>query len=120
MLAMLEPRIGVEAVERSEAEAAERKTAFETAERQARKELGGAYELAEIREPATIDRLLQDLEVEDRLSAMIDKCIERLLFLRGLKSLPTASSSAPPQPMAEPQRISAPKQAIAQQTRTAP
>ena len=110
-LAMLEPRIEVEAAKRSEAEAAERKAAFETAERQARKELGGAYELAEIGDAATIDRLLQDLEVEDRLGAMIDKCLKRLFFLRGLKSLPTASSSAPPQPVAEPQRIPGPTRA---------
>jgi hypothetical protein len=74
-------------------------------------ELGKIYELAEIGEPATIDRLLRDLEVEDRLDAMIDKCLKRLLFLRGLKSLPTASSSAPPQAIAESQRIPGPTRA---------
>ena len=98
----------------------EREAAIQAARTQARKELGKTYELVEVGETATVERLLRDLEVEDRLDAMIDKCFKRLLFLRGLKSLPTASSSAPPQPMAEPQRISAPKQAIAQQTRTAP
>ena len=98
----------------------EREAAIQAARTQARKELGKTYELVEVGETATVERLLRDLEVEDRLDAMIDKCFKRLLFLRGLKSLPTASSSAPPHPMAEPQRISAPKQAIAQQTRTAP
>jgi hypothetical protein len=63
---------------------------------------GDAYEFAELGEVATVDRLLQDLAVVERLDALIDKCLKRLLFLRGLKSLPTASSSAPPQPMAEP------------------
>jgi hypothetical protein len=54
---------------------------------------------------------LRDLGVEDRLDAMIDKCLKRLLFLRGLKSLPTAASSAPPQPVAEPRRIPGPTRA---------
>jgi hypothetical protein len=98
----------------------EREAAIQAAEAQARNELGESYELVEIGQTATVERLLRDLGVEERLDAMIDKCLKRLLFLRGLKSLPTASSSAPPLPMAEPQRISAPKQAIAQQTRTAP
>ncbi|HEX4803250.1 MAG TPA: hypothetical protein VFV14_07045 [Myxococcaceae bacterium] len=91
-----------------ELEAAEREAAVQTAERQARKELGEVYELAEIGETATVDRLLRDLGVEERLDAMINKCLKRLLFLRGLKSLPTAFSSAPPQPFPEPQRIAGP------------
>jgi hypothetical protein len=82
-----------------ELEAAEREAAVQPAEHQARKELGETYQLAEIGETATVDRLLRDLGVEERLDAMIDKCLKRLLFLRGLKSLSTASSSAPPQPI---------------------
>jgi hypothetical protein len=89
----------------------ERKAAIRAAEAQARKELGEAYELVEIGETATVERLLRDLAVEERLDAMIDKCLKRLLFLRGLKSLPTASTSAPPQPIAEPQRIPGPTKA---------
>jgi hypothetical protein len=87
-----------------ELKAAEREAAVQTAEHQARKELGETYQLAEIGETATVDRLLRDLGVEERLDAIIDKCLKRLLFLRGLKSLSTASSSAPPQPIPEPQR----------------
>jgi hypothetical protein len=69
-------------------------------------------ELAEIGEPATINRLLQDLEVEDRLGARIDKYVKRLMILRGgLKSLPTAFRSAPPQATLEPQLISGPTKA---------
>jgi hypothetical protein len=41
--------------------------------------------------------LLQDLEVEGRLNALIDKCLKRLLFLRGLKSLPTIGDALPRQ-----------------------
>jgi hypothetical protein len=84
---------------------------LEIADREARKDLAEAYELTEIGEPATFDRLLQELGVEERLDAMIDRCLKRLLFLRGLKSLPRASSSAPLQPIAEPQRIPGPTRA---------
>jgi hypothetical protein len=87
-----------------EEDPAKRGAAIRAAEDEARKELGDIYELVEIGKTATVDRLLQDLEVEERLDAMIDKCLKRLLFLRGLKSLSTASSSAPPQPIPEPQR----------------
>jgi len=92
-------------------QAAQREAAIQTAEDKAREELGEVYELAELGETANVDRLLRDLGVEDRLDAMIDKCLKRLLFLRGLKSLPTASSSAPPQPVAAQQRIPGPTRA---------
>ena len=64
-----------------------REVIMQAAEDQARKDLGASYELVEIGETATMDRLLQDLAVEERLDAMIDKDLKRLLFLRGLKSL---------------------------------
>jgi hypothetical protein len=70
-----------------------------------RKELGENSGLVEIGDTATVEGLSRDLEIEERLGALIDKCLKRLLFLRGLKGLPTASSSAPPQPIAEPRRI---------------
>ena len=69
--------------------------ARQAAETQARKELGETYELIGV--GATVERLLEDLSVQERLDAMIDKSLKRLLFLRGLKSLaPTqfASSTA--------------------------
>jgi hypothetical protein len=90
---------------------AQRGAAIRAAEDEARKQLGDIYELVEIGKTATVDCLLQGLEVEERLDAMIDKCLKRLLFLRGLKSLSTASSSAPPQPIPEPQRIPGPTRA---------
>ena len=90
---------------REEKDPANHEAAIRAAKDEARKELGDIYELVEIGKTATVDRLLQDLEVEERLDAMIDKCLKRLLFLRGLKSLSTASSSAPPQPIPKPQRI---------------
>jgi hypothetical protein len=72
-----------------------REAAHRAAVDQARKELGDAYGLVEIREIASVDQLMKDLEVQDRLDAMIDKCLKRLLFLRGLKSISSASTSAP-------------------------
>jgi hypothetical protein len=49
----------------------ERKAAIRAAEAQARKELGEAYELVEVGETATVERLLRDLAVEERLDAML-------------------------------------------------
>ena len=46
---------------------------------QTREELGEDYELVEIGETATVDRLLEDLQVEERRDATIDKCLKRLL-----------------------------------------
>jgi hypothetical protein len=88
---------------------AERETAAQAADELARTELGEDYELAKIAEIATVDRLLRDLAVQDRLDAMIDKCLKRLLFVRGLKSLPAAS--APPQPAQQPPALPGPSKA---------
>jgi hypothetical protein len=72
---------------------------------QARKELGDAYALIEVGDAATVDRLLEDLEIEERLDARIEKCLKRLLALRGLKSIstvyPSASARLIPGPPAE-------------------
>jgi hypothetical protein len=78
---------------------------------EARKELGDACDLIEIRDTATVQSLLADLKIEERLDAMIDKCLKRLLFVRGLKSLPAARSSAPAQPVPKPQLIPPPTEA---------
>jgi len=90
---------------------AKREAAMQAAEDEARKELGARYALVEIGETATVVRLLQDLEIEERLDAMIDKCIKRLLHLRGLRSLSTAPASPPLQPLPTSQHILDPKPA---------
>jgi hypothetical protein len=74
-----------------------RDAAIRAAEDQARKELGEIYELEEIGETATVDHLMKDLEVQERLDAMIDKCVKRLLMVRGVKSMSLPSTSAAPQ-----------------------
>ena len=77
-----------------------REAAIRAAEDQARKELGETYELAELAEigAVTVDSLMKDLEVQDRLDAVFDKCVKRLLIVRGLKSISGASTSAAPPP----------------------
>jgi hypothetical protein len=47
---------------------------------------------------ATLNGLLKALEVQERLDGLIDRCLKRLLFIRGLKSLAGSaeSPSAPP------------------------
>jgi len=78
---------------------AQREAAMQAAEDEARKELGARYALVEIGKIATVERLLQDLEIEERLDGMIDKRVKRLLHLRGLRSLSTTPSSPPLQPL---------------------
>ncbi len=63
------------------------------AEDQARKELGEQYGLVELAEEATIDHLMKELDAQARLDAVIDRCIRRLLLVRGLKSISTGSTS---------------------------
>jgi hypothetical protein len=53
---------------------------------------------------ATVEGLLEDLDVQDRLDAIFDKCLKRLLMVRGLKSIMSESSSAPPKRLAGPSR----------------
>jgi hypothetical protein len=59
--------------------------------------------LFEISKTATLKRLMKELDVEQRLDAMIDKLIKRLLFLRGLKSI--TSSAATPSPSTAQKRL---------------
>jgi hypothetical protein len=77
---------------------------WHAAESQGRKELGDLYALVEMGEEATVHRLMKDLEVQDRLDAMIDKCLKRLLFVRGLKSISNAPASAPRERITGPSR----------------
>jgi hypothetical protein len=72
---------------KKEVDPAVREAAIRAADDQIRKELGDTYELAEIAEIASIDSLMKELEILDRLDAMFDKCVKRLLMVRGVKSL---------------------------------
>jgi hypothetical protein len=68
----------------------------EDVEAQARKELGDMFELVEIGKIATFDQLEKDLAVIERLDAIIDKSLKRLLLLRGVKSVGPTRAASPP------------------------
>jgi hypothetical protein len=54
--------------------------------------------LIDIGEPATIEGLMNELDVKERLHGMINRCLKQLLTVRGVKSLsPAASSTSTPQ-----------------------
>jgi hypothetical protein len=55
-----------------------------------------AGELFEISKTATLKRLMKELDVEERLDAMIDRLIKRLLFVRGLKSITSSAATSSP------------------------
>ena len=78
-----------------------REGGLRAADDQARKELGKDYPLVEKGDTVTVECLMRELEVEERLDAMIDRQLKRLLLLRGIKSLP-ASSSTPPNSLPAP------------------
>jgi hypothetical protein len=67
--------------------------ATEAAEAQARKELGENYKFVEMGKLATVTQMLADLEVDERLNAMIDKLLKRLWMLQASKSLSSTASS---------------------------
>jgi len=53
-------------------------------------------EFGEVAKKATLNRLIKELDVEERLDAMIDRLIKRLLFVRGLKSITSSEVMARP------------------------
>ena len=98
------PLLGV-ASDWSPPDPADVEAATEAAEARARKELGENYKFVEMGDLATATQMLADLEVEERLNAMIDKLLKRLWMLKASKTLsPPASSTTLP-------RISGPKKA---------
>jgi hypothetical protein len=69
---------------------------------QARQELGEAWDLIEVGDVATLDYLLKELSVAERLDGMIDRALKRLLFVRGIKSYQTSSSERIPRSIKAP------------------
>jgi hypothetical protein len=66
---------------------------YRAAEEQARQELGDIYKLVDIGRPATLDGLMKELDIKERLDGLIYKCLKQLLAVRGVKSLSSAASS---------------------------
>ena len=52
--------------------------------------MADALEIVKI---AALNRLMKELDVAERLDAMIDRCLKRLLFVRGIKSLAPSTKS---------------------------
>jgi hypothetical protein len=63
------------------------RAAQQEADKQAREELAEVRELIEIGKVATVEHLLEELSVVERLDGLIDRCIKRLLMVRGVKSM---------------------------------
>jgi hypothetical protein len=80
--------------EREKCEEEAQRQRYREAEEQGRQELGDAFELVAIGKPATIEGLMQELNVMEPLDALISKYIKQLLMVRGIKSLSSNSSSA--------------------------
>jgi hypothetical protein len=60
------------------------------------RELGAvAFELAKIPHVATTGYLMHELSIIDRIDGMIDRCLKRLLLVRGVKSISPSASAAP-------------------------
>ena len=60
--------------------------AWRAAQKQACSELGDWCEYGDD-DFGTIERLMKDLEIIERLDAVVDKCVKRLLMVRGVKAL---------------------------------
>ena len=78
----------------AELQKADPKELTQAAERQAQEELGDIYEFIEIGEGATFDGLRNELEIQERLDAAINRCLKQLLMVRGVKSVTAAPPSA--------------------------
>jgi hypothetical protein len=83
---------------------AEREERRRSADQQARDELGELHTLLDIGDPATIDGLMKELDIKERLDSAFEKCVKRWLMIRGAKSLSLASSSKSAPQISEPRK----------------
>lgn len=72
---------------------AEARASHEAEDIRVRRELGPAEKLIDIGEIPTIEYLESELDLMDRLDGLIDRCVKRLLMVRGLKSLSQATGA---------------------------
>jgi hypothetical protein len=77
-------------------------TEKQAADEQARQEFEDIYELIDIGDSATLDGLMKELEVADRLQGMINRYLKQLLMVRGVKSLSSAAASGSTPPITGP------------------
>ena len=66
----------------------------DAAEQTAPEKLGDRYRWAEMKRFSRIGYYAEELRLAERLDGMIDRCLKRLLFVRGLKSMSPRSAAA--------------------------
>jgi hypothetical protein len=81
----------LEAYNSKDEEAAAREEAEQVAEAKTRKRFGEKYGLVDV----TLEDIFESIAVEERLDAILDKCIKRLLMLKGVNSMIVAPPSRP-------------------------
>jgi hypothetical protein len=79
----------------------ELRAAEKRAEKKIRSELGATLELLEIGEVGTLEYLEKRLAILERLDGMIMRAYKKLLFLRGIKSLPSCRAAPSSQRLLE-------------------
>jgi hypothetical protein len=101
-----EERAKQEAAVRSRREAKEdaRRQREREVEEQARQELGDLWRLVNIGKAATIEGLMEELDVQERLDSAINKCLKQLITVRGIKSLSSNSLPAATPQIAGPRK----------------
>jgi hypothetical protein len=67
---------------------------IQAAEDQAKRELGENYRFVDIGDAATFAALTKELDIKERMDSLIERCLKRLLYVRGLKSISKASASS--------------------------
>ena len=79
----------------------ELKAAHRRADKKIQIELGGALELVELGDVATLGHLEKRLAIEDRLDAMIARLYKKLAYVRAIKSMSPPSLPVPAPPLLE-------------------
>jgi hypothetical protein len=70
------------------------RAATEAAEKEAREELGESMVFVEIGEDITTQHMFEEFSVLDRLDSYFERCVKRLLLMRGAKSVSSLASTA--------------------------
>jgi hypothetical protein len=81
-----------------------REAAVDAALRQAKKELGYTITFIENRDIATYDSLSDELEIEEKINALIEKSLKRLFLVKGMKSISATSIPAVPASITGPRK----------------
>jgi hypothetical protein len=70
------------------------RAATDAAKKEAREELGESMVFVEIGEDITTEHMFEEFSVLDRLDSYFERCVKRLLLMRGVKSVSSLVSTA--------------------------